>query len=158
VSTSALLGAVLSAGVILVALALGFWQWHDCRLRPTGLSPEDHAFFRNQELRRWTVFALMLVVGVLLLVGTRISHLVGGQPNPLFVQTWIVILALVFALFMLALFDWVATGRYARRHRQEITREGLEILRDELRRRAALRRAEPPTPSPESDFDGAREP
>jgi hypothetical protein len=36
-----------------------------------------------------------------------------------------------------AMFDWFSTRVYARRHRTAIVREGIEILRDEIKFRRA---------------------
>jgi hypothetical protein len=68
------------------------------------------------------------------------------------------VFGLVVLLLVLAMVDWSATRRYETRHREAIAREGLEILRDEMRRRAALgaagRRGEP-RPEPPDGGDGS---
>jgi hypothetical protein len=40
-------------------------------------------------------------------------------------------------LLLLAMFDWLATRLYARRHLQQLARERLEILREEQQRRTS---------------------
>ena len=54
-------------------------------------------------------------------------------PNPNFIETWIGVFILVMVLLVLAMVDWLATRSYAARHRRAIVREGLEILREEMR-------------------------
>jgi hypothetical protein len=55
---------------------------------------------------------------------------------------WLAIALLVLLLFILASFDWLATQRYARRHRRAMVREGLEIVRDEFRLRMSARNSD----------------
>jgi uncharacterized iron-regulated membrane protein len=155
VATKDMLGHALSLSVIAVALGLGLWQWLDRRRRPAGLSPADEAYFHNQDVRRWGVFVLMLGLGILLWIGTRVAPQFGQRPTVTFVEAWVAILGIVVLLLLLALLDWVATSRYARRHRHAMAREGLAILRDELRRRAALPprvRRDEPDPAPDDDL------
>jgi hypothetical protein len=132
-------GPALAFGVMAIAVALGSWLWVDHRRRLLDLSTEDEFHFRRQEARRMVVTVVMLAIGVLLLAGTRIPPQVQRRPNMPFVATWVAILGLVVLLLVLAFLDWLATSRYARRQRQVITRAGMEILRDEFRRRARLR-------------------
>ena len=137
--TYVLPGTALSIGVTLVALGLALWQWFDGRHRPESLSPEDHDHFRHQEARRWAVCGLMFALGILLLLGTHAPARVRHHPNVFFVEAWGAVLGIVVLLLVLAFQDWGSTRRYARRQRQAMAREGMAILRDEMRRRAALR-------------------
>lgn len=133
-----LLAPALSLGVLTIAVVLALWQWVEARGRPSNLSAADRNHFRHQDLRRWVVSGLMLGLGILFFVGTRLSPRAGPRPNLAFVEIWVAVLCIVVALLVLAGCDWMATAQYARRHRQEIVREGMEILRDELRRRASM--------------------
>ena len=74
----------------------------------------------------------MLAIG--LAVGTRMDHMVRGRTNPLFVQLWLGVFLLIFALLLLGLLDWFATRRYAYKHRRAMLREHDETLRDVLPR------------------------
>jgi hypothetical protein len=148
------LGSALSLGVVVVALGLGLWQWVDHR-RPATVSPTDERHFHNQDLRRWTVFGLMLTLSALMFVGIHLPAQVQKRPNLHFIQTWVAVLGVIVGLLGLAFLDWAATRRYARRKRQEIAREGMAIIRDEIRRRAALRNlardGEPGADPPDAD-------
>jgi hypothetical protein len=131
----------LSLGVAGVAVGLVIWQVLERRWRPEGLADDDVKHFAYQDLRRGLVAAVMLLLAAGVYVGARLEPGVAGRPNPRYVGTWVGVLALVVLLLVLAMLDWSATRRYAARHRLAIAREGLEILRDEMRRRAAERTA-----------------
>jgi hypothetical protein len=133
-------GSVLAGGVALVAVALLGWVWMDRRQRPSELSEEDRAHFVSQEIRRSVVATAMFLLAVGIYFGSRIETKRDGRPNAWFIAIWLAVFALVIVLLTLALVDWVSTRRYARRQRQTILREGLQILGEELRRRA-----EPPS-------------
>jgi O-antigen/teichoic acid export membrane protein len=79
----------------------------------------------------------MTALGLLILVGSQTSHKVGARPNPVFIAVWLIVTGLVVVLLVLAALDWQATRRYARRHRSAIVREGMELLKEEMRRRSA---------------------
>jgi hypothetical protein len=127
---------LLSVGVVIVAVALLFWQAAERSARPTELSDEDAAHFRRMDRRRGLVAGIMIVLAVGVYVGSRIDHGTQGHPNKWFVVIWLGIFWLVLFLTALAFVDWSATRRYARRHRALIVREGLEILREQMRIRA----------------------
>ena len=127
---------VLSVGVAVVALILLFWQIAERSDRPDDLSDEDFAHFRSLDRRRMLVAGIMLVVSAGIYVGSRIDPGTKGHPNKWFVVIWLAVFWLVLCLTTLALIDWAATRRYARRHRKIMLREGLEILREEMRIRA----------------------
>ena len=110
------------------------------RQRPSELSEEDRAHFVSQEIRRSVVATAMFLLAVGIYFGSRIETKRDGRPNAWFIAIWLAVFALVIVLLTLALVDWVSTRRYARRQRQTILREGLQILGEELRRRA-----EPPS-------------
>jgi hypothetical protein len=134
----------LSVGVGIVALGLLFWQKAERAARPADMSDEDVAYFRRLDRRRTLVAVIMLVLAAGIAVGSNIDAGTPGHPNKWFVVIWLAIFWLVLWLSSLALIDWGATRSYARRHRKLMIREGLEILREELRVRAG--RAEQPFP------------
>ena len=127
---------VLSVGVAAVALMLVFWQVAERSQRPDDLSDEDHAHFRSLDRRRMLVAGIMVMLAAGVFLGSRIEPGTRGHPNRWFLVVWLAVFWLVLCLATLALIDWAATRRYARRHRRLILREGLEILREELRIRA----------------------
>jgi hypothetical protein len=131
-----LYGLALSVGVALIALALIAWQFLDQRGRGESLSEEDRAHFTRQDVRRWVVSFVMLLLAAAIFAGSRMDAKVEGRPNLWFVGTWGGVFLLVILLLVFALVDWLATQSFARRHRGAIVREGLEILRDEMRLRA----------------------
>jgi hypothetical protein len=65
-----------------------------------------------------------------------------------FLIIWIVVMALVAALLVLAALDWLATRTYARRHRQRILSESVESLRRRGREPVEEQRGEAEGPSP----------
>jgi len=130
---------ILSIAVSIVSILLLVWLWLDRRNRETDLSKDDELHFSLQDTRRTVVAGIMFVLSAGLYAGARIDPRINGQPNLRFVQVWLGIAMLVVLLLVLALIDWLATQQYARRHRRAIVREGLEILRDELRLRMAAR-------------------
>jgi hypothetical protein len=134
--------SILAVSVSIVAALLLTWLWFDRTHRQPGLSPEDAQHFRFQDARRIVVAATMFVLSVGLYAGARLETRLDGRPNLWYVQLWLGIALLVLLLFILASFDWLATQRYARRHRRAMVREGLEIVRDELRLRMAARNAD----------------
>lgn len=135
-SAIALYGLVLAGGVLAVAFLLVGRQWAEHRQAASVESDEDVAHFRRQSLRRSTVSGIMVVLALLILIGTRTPHRLADRPNPVFLLTWLVAFALVILLLVLAGADWLATRNYALRQRRAIVREGIEILREELERRA----------------------
>lgn len=130
---------ILSVAVSTVSTLLLVWLWLDRRNREAQLSKDDELHFSLQDTRRTVVAGIMFVLAAGLYAGARIDPRINGQPNVRFVELWLGIAMLVVLLLVLAMFDWVATQRYARRHRRAIVREGLEILRDEMRLRMSAR-------------------
>src|SRR5262249_32824535 len=122
------------------------------------LPDDDVRHFRQQDSRRLTVAVVMFFLAAGVYVGARLPPRVAGRPNLRYVETWVSVLGLVVVLLTMAMVDWWATRRYGARHRQAIALEGLEILRDELRRRAALGSTSP-RPGPRLDpSEGANDP
>lgn len=126
---------ILSLGVSLVAMVLLAWQRGDRARRDDALSPQDHDYFWRQDRRRAFVSVVMLLLAAGIYFGSRMDHRLNGRPNPWFLGTWLAIFWLVIVLTSTALVDWIATRHYARRIRHEMVREGVSILRDEMRAR-----------------------
>ena len=136
-SSTEVSSAVLSIGVAGVALLLWAWQRWERNRREALSLPEDVKHFRRQDARRTIVAAIMAVLATGIYVGSRIATRVDGRPNLLFVWIWIGIFCLVLMLLVLAMIDWVATRRYAIRHRSAMLQQGIELRKEELRARAA---------------------
>jgi hypothetical protein len=128
---------VLSSFVLLVAGLLGWREWVDRRSRPLDLSPEDARHFGHQDRRRALGLVVLVALAVGLFVGSRIPHKLGNQTNPQFLGIWFGVFLLILLLLFLAMIDWLALRIFARRHRSQILRERIEILKEEALRRKA---------------------
>jgi hypothetical protein len=129
---------VLSSFVLLVAALLAWREWVDRRDRALELSPEDARHFGHQDRRRTLGILVLVALAVGLVVGSRIPHKLGNQTNPEFLGIWFGVFLLISLLLFLAMIDWLALRIFARRHRSQILRERIEILKEEARRRKAL--------------------
>ena len=129
---------VLSSFVVLVAGLLGWREWVDRRDRAEELSPEDARHFGHQDTRRTLGLVVMVVLAVGLVVGSRVPIKVDNRTNPQFLAIWLGIFVLILFLLSLAMIDWLALRVFARRHRNEILRERIEILKEESLRKKAL--------------------
>jgi hypothetical protein len=149
---------VLSIAVTAIALALGARQWSERANREPDLASEDRNHFVHQDLLRWIGVALMLILAVGIFAGSRIPPSVPAFPmdegvrrgwqalagawiepvilsrvNLRFVLVWTGLILLLPVLLVLALFDWLATRRYAHRQRRSLAHQRIEILRQTLR-------------------------
>jgi membrane protein implicated in regulation of membrane protease activity len=145
---------ILSVGVGAVAVLLIVWHVIERTRRETELSEEDERYFSRQAVRRWVVSATMVLLAIGLYAGSRMAPMVGGRPNVLFVQTWLWVIILLGVLVLVAMAEWVATRRYSMRQRKALLREGLELIRDEMRIRAALRTNGRPLDDPDQAQQG----
>lgn len=147
----------LSLFVAAVAALLGLHLWWERRTRDDRLADADRRHFLYQDLRRGFGLVLMAALAVGIYVGSRmatfavvrrdtglrdtvdvaagaiIQAALETHPNRRFVGVWLGVFGSTVLLLALALLDWIATRRYARRHRVAILRERLEILRETLR-------------------------
>ena len=128
---------VLSSSILLVAGLLGWREWSDRRDRAIDLSLEDARHFGHQDTRRSMGLAVMALLSVGLVVGSRIPHRIGNKTNPQFIGIWLGIFLLIFLLLALAMIDWIALRIFARRHRDQMLRERIEILKEENRLKKA---------------------
>ena len=75
--------------------------------------------------------------------GDRIPLASAVRPNRRFLVLWLAVFAIVAAVLGLALIDWISTRRYARRQRDAMIREKVDLLRETHRlaesRRTVLR-------------------
>ena len=128
-------GLALAVGVVAVAAYFAVRQWLDRRRRDPGLSPEDADHYARQDVRRWAGSVIMALLAVGLVVGTRIDIRAGRPQRQLFSAVWLAEVVLLLVLPALALADWLATRRYARRHREALADERARVLEDYRRRR-----------------------
>ena len=128
---------MLSSFVVLVAALLGLRERGDRRDRALELSPEDARHFAHQDSRRVLGLVVLVLLAIGLVVGSRVPHRVGNQTNPQFLAIWFGVFLLIFLLLTLAMIDWIALRIFARRHRNQILRERIELLREETRRKKA---------------------
>jgi hypothetical protein len=122
-------GVLMAGGITLIAVFLGLRQWYESRAREPDLSDLDHTYFVRQDLRRGLGVAIMMILALGIVIGSVIEPQVGGKANMTFVMVWLGMSALILFLLALALLDWSATRTYARRLRQSIARERVELLR-----------------------------
>src|SRR3954447_7317637 len=128
---------VLTTVVLLVAALLAWREWNDRRARDPDLSHEDYAHFAGQDARRTLGIVVLVLLAAGVAVGSRTPPRVGNQANPQFVGIWLGVFVLIFVALSLAMLDWMALRRFARRHRGQILRERLEILREQARLKKA---------------------
>ncbi|WP_422927038.1 hypothetical protein [Singulisphaera sp. PoT] len=129
-------GVLLSIAVAAVAILLVLWLGHEHANRDaSNLSEEDANHFTRQDRRRGFVAFILLLLSAGISYGSRLEPLVNGRTNRLFIQIWLGIFVLVFTLLLLAMFDWIATRRYARRHLRSLIKERAEIYREQVRLR-----------------------
>jgi hypothetical protein len=128
---------VLSVFVLLVAGLLGWKEWRDRSDREAELSREDARHFGHQDLRRAMGIGVMALIAVGLFVGSRIPPKVANKTNFQFLGIWMGIFLLILFLLMLALIDWLAIRVFARRHRNQILRERVEILKTSKKSKGA---------------------
>ena len=126
---------ILSLGVFFVAMALLVWQRMDRLHRDLSPSVEDDTYFRRQDRRRGCVVGVMILLAAGIYSGSRMDHLVNDRPNVWFLGLWMGVFWLVIILSFTALIDWIATRQFAHRHRRKIIREGLSILREDIKTR-----------------------
>lgn len=123
--------SVVLAGLVLaVATLLGLGEYRDRRGRAADLGVEDRRHYRLRDRRRALGIAILVALAAGLVIGSRLPSRVNGRANPQFLATWLAIFLLILGLLTLALIDWVALRLFARRHRDRIHRERVELLRD----------------------------
>jgi hypothetical protein len=124
---SASLALACSLGA--VAIFLGLREWYERNARDPDLSDVDYEHFQRQDRRRGMGIGVLLLLAMLLPLGSSLTPGPNSDENLSFLIIWILVLALVVALLVLAVLDWLATRTYARRHRKQILRESIESIR-----------------------------
>jgi hypothetical protein len=135
---------LLSVTTLVISAVLGVSVWWERRTRKPSLLPEDHRHFQIQDIRRGVGVICLALLAPGIYIGSRLpifefEPLPAGihapappvqHPNRVFLGVWAAVFALVAVLLALALVDWIATRRYARRQRAAMTMERLDILRE----------------------------
>ena len=122
----------MAAGVGLITLFLGLRLWYERKGRLSTNSEGEREFFRFQDFRRGLGIGIMSAIALATAYGGQISHRVDGKANLAFVVVWFSVIVLVVVLLVLAMIDWVATFRFARRARRRMLRERVHLLRETL--------------------------
>jgi hypothetical protein len=146
-------GVLMSTGIALIAVFLGLRQWYESRAREPNLSDLDRTYFFRQDLRRGLGVAIMLILALGIWIGASMEPLIAGKANLAFVQVWLVVSLLILVLLVLALLDWLATRLYARRLRQSIARERIDLLRQVFRNRKSASADGDPSSEPDQARD-----
>ena len=125
----------MASGIVSVAIFLGLWQWFDRRARGSEMDLEDRQFFRNQDIRRGVGIIAMGLLAVTIALVPLGGALASTRAQVLW-QTGVVtaLVVLILTLLVLALLDWMATHRYARRHRRELADEHSKLMLEVIRR------------------------
>ena len=126
----------MAGGTTLVAIFLSLWQWYDRRARQGDLEPRDRVFFHRQDVRRSIGIGMMLLLaGAIFIVDPSETS---WSPTSLWqcgqLANLFGLVALILGLLVLALFNALATMRYARRHRRDFTREHAKLMLEAIRR------------------------
>jgi hypothetical protein len=119
-------------GILLVAIFLGLWQWFDRRSRDPHPDPKDLAFFQRQDQTRYIGVAVMVAVALFLIVGS--SHALELYSTKLLALVWLIVCVLIVLLLALAVFDGIATHRYARRQHKALAQERAKLMLEALGR------------------------
>jgi hypothetical protein len=128
-------------------------QWWECRTREPGLTDSERRYFVLQDARRAIGILLLCILAPAIYVGSRLpltvtepTHPGVATPNPIdddripsasavrpnrhFLVVWLAVFAIVTIVLGLALIDWISTRRYARRQRDALIREKVDLLRE----------------------------
>jgi uncharacterized membrane protein YfcA len=132
---------MLASAVGVIAGALALRQWYERHTREPGLSDADSHHYARQDFRRGVAGAVMVLLALGIAVGAQLGHKVAGEANSWFLEVWFIVFVLVLVLLGLAMADWIATRRYARRQHRAMAREQFQLLKliSALRRRSAYR-------------------
>jgi hypothetical protein len=104
-------------GGLLIGLALWYgWRTYQARGAEAVASSEDEVdYLRKRALRRGGGSALMIILGLGLIVGTRLPYRGNPGQSQFFVAWWAILCLLVLALMVLAVWDMSANLSYGKR-------------------------------------------
>jgi lysylphosphatidylglycerol synthetase-like protein (DUF2156 family) len=134
------LALALFVGACAVALAAHLW-WERGRRSPD-LTTIDRKHFLHQDLRRAVGILLMAALALGVYVVSRLPTRIvvsptEAHPNRRFLAVCLAVFASVILLLGLAVIDWLAIRRYARRQRDAMHEERIAMLSETLRRAKA---------------------
>lgn len=121
----------LAIGVSMISLFLGLRQWYEGRAR-WDVADDDRSFYRRQDVRRWLGVVVLTTLAGVVFAASRVRPWEGGKGNIAFVAVWLAVLGLIALTLGVALWDWIATWRFARRKRRALLRDHVEELRHHL--------------------------
>lgn len=132
----------LALAIAAVAVGLGIHLGWERSHRDPDLSESDRRHFLSQDLRRILGVGLLSLLALGIYVGSRVPELIpvenpgrGGltvRPNSLFLAVWLGVFASLVGTVAVALSDWSATRKYARRHRREMDQTRSNLVREVL--------------------------
>jgi hypothetical protein len=157
-----------------IAVVLGVLQWWEHRTRASVMTDLERRYFVLQDIRRAIGIVLLCILAPSIYVGSRLPTRVTDPPHPgataadpidgdripsasavhpnrRFLVVWLAVFATVAAVLGLALIDWISTRRYARRQREALIQEKVELL-VETRRLAGSRPDRPEDGPPRLPF------
>lgn len=114
---------VVGAVLVILAAGLGWRQWSNWKTGPAGLPLEDHVRRHawRQLRRRLQVSVMLGLVGVMIPVGDFLP--VFRKSPQLFVIYWLLVLAAVVWIVLLALGDLASNLAFSRVARNQLRRE-----------------------------------
>jgi hypothetical protein len=144
---------VLALAIGGIAILLGILQWWEHWSRGPGLTDSERRYFVLQDIRRAIGIVLLCLLAPAIYVGSRLPTRVtepaqpgvtaadpidgdripsasAVHPNRLFLAVWLAVFSVVAVVLGLALIDWISTRRYARRQRQALIQEKVDLLRE----------------------------
>jgi hypothetical protein len=127
---------LFACGIVLVAVFLGLWQWYDKLAREPDMDEADRDFFRRQDRRRWFGIGLMglLAIAIFISEPSELSMTPTSLKALWQIGNLCVLIALIVALLVLSLFDWMGTRDFARRHRRDLAQEHTKLMLEVVRR------------------------
>jgi hypothetical protein len=128
----------LAVLIVISALGLAAHLWWERGRRGSDLPAIERKHFLSQDLRRAFGILLMAFLGAGIYIGSRLPTRIivseaEAHPNRRFLAVWLAVFASIILLLGLAVIDWISTRRYARRQREAMNQERIEILAETLR-------------------------
>lgn len=127
-------GLAIVTTLVVLAVGFGIRQWLDRRHREKTLSEADSRYFARQDLRRIGGSTLMFVIALGMAGGLSIDPRSDPATGRLWGLIWLVVSAMVLALLVLGLADWLDLRAYAARQRRNLQAERLAVIEAERRR------------------------
>jgi uncharacterized membrane protein len=133
---------ILALGLLGLAGLFVVLRWAERQARPADLTDLDARHFARKDTRRLAVAAILALIAVGLIAGTRINYRADRATGRLFGIIWLTVGLLVLILLVLAFADWLANAQFARRQRRALIEEHRALLADLARRYGSSRERE----------------